>query len=69
MVAVLLSKSTRTALTPGTFSNDFLTVTEHSGQVMFCTASVTVSGGAANTASGSTARMAISKWRIGASFQ
>src|SRR5207237_795144 len=57
-VAVLVSKSTFTAATPGTFSSAFLTVTGHKPQVMFCTSSTVVFGVAADAASGSRNAMA-----------
>ncbi|KQB56434.1 hypothetical protein AE621_26185 [Acidovorax sp. SD340] len=64
-----LSKSTCTALTPATFSSDFLTVIGHSGQVMFWTASVTVFDEAASAANGKATSRAMSNLRMANSFQ
>src|SRR5438552_8321415 len=47
-VAVFLAKSTCASLTPGTFCSDFLTVTGHKPQVMFCTSRTAVFGVAAD---------------------
>ena len=58
-----------TALTPAIFSNDFLTVIGHSGQVMFWTASVTVFDGAASAANGKATSRAMSNLRMANSFQ